>query len=47
MSDTAEWDDINVPEKVEYEVEEEKPNLENLLEELNNANEEECASCAI
>ena len=29
------------------EVEEEKPNLDNLLEELSNANEEECESCAI
>jgi hypothetical protein len=28
MSDTAEWDDVNVPEKVEYEVEEEKPQKE-------------------
>jgi len=29
------------------EVEEEKPNLDNLLNELSNANEEECESCAI
>jgi ribonucleoside-diphosphate reductase alpha chain len=29
------------------EVEEEKPNLQNLLEELSNASEEECESCAI
>ena len=29
------------------EVDEEKPNLDNLLEELSNANEEECESCAI
>ena len=33
MSDTAEWDDINVPEKVEYEVEEEKPQKEVQAEE--------------
>ena len=29
------------------EVDEDKPNLDNLLEELSNANEEECESCAI
>ena len=29
------------------EIEEEKPNLNNLLNELSNANEEECESCAI
>ena len=29
------------------EVEEEKPNLDNLLEELSDAKEEECESCAI
>ena len=28
MSDTVEWDDVTVPEKVEYEVEEEKPQKE-------------------
>ena len=29
------------------EVEEDKPDLQNLLEELNDAKEEECESCAI
>ena len=29
------------------EVQEDKPNLENLLEELSTADEEECESCAI
>ena len=33
MSDTVEWDDVTVPEKVEYEVEEEKPQKEVQAEE--------------